>query len=94
MFNENGTDCVSPLAMIVQRIDLVAEILRHFDHEHAPLAAHLEKRGLSLIGIARLDLVVGADGNRQRFLGIAVVVADQQAEAAVVVAGTSLRRRG
>src|SRR3954464_2587141 len=61
------------------------EILRHLDHEHAPLPSDLEVRRLTLIRRARLDAVVRTDRDVERFLLIAVVVAEQHAEAAVLV---------
>src|SRR5262249_51064616 len=63
------------------------------DREHAPLAADFEKCRLILIGGSWLNFVVGANRNVERLLGIAVVVANQQCEAAIRVRVPPLKRR-
>ncbi len=55
---------------------LVAEICRHCYRENAPMPAWLKMRWLSLVRRARLEEIVRADRNLQRFPVVAIEVAE------------------
>jgi len=62
---------------------LIAEVLRNGDREHAVLPARVEVRRLSKVRAARLDPIVGTDGNVERLRLVPVEIADNEHATAV-----------
>src|SRR5260370_231193 len=71
-----------------------SEVFWNRTGEEAPPPASEKVRGLSLIGTARLDAIVGADGNIRLLLEILVEIAKQHTDASVRIRKPAFKGRG